>query len=222
MAWVDQITLFDILVALICLVFLVRGVWVGFVRQLATIAALFLGFYLAGRYHREIYDLVLPFLDSRQLAFVLTYLIIMLIIYVGGVLIGLLLKKVMTLTMLTWFDRMLGGIFGLAKGLFVSCLIFMALAAFLSGTNNFLRRSVSFPVLTASSKVILDLVQDPELRGFFLPKKPAIMPDSLPPVVQPGTPPSRDEDLPPVEQLVPVPPAHEEPSAPRENKGLML
>ncbi len=206
MAWVDQITLFDILVALICLVFLVRGIWVGFVRQLATIAALFLGFYLAGRYHREIYDLVLPFLNSRQLAFVLTYLIIMLLIYVAGVLLGLLLKKVMTLSMLTWFDRLLGGIFGLGKGFFVSCLIFMALAAFISGTNNFLRRSLSFPLLTASSKVILDLVQDPELRGFFLPRKPAIMPDSLPPV----------------EQLVPVPPAPEEPSAPQENKGLML
>ncbi|MCF6290443.1 MAG: CvpA family protein [Desulfobacterales bacterium] len=222
MAWVDQITLFDILVALICLIFLVRGVWVGFVRQLATIAALFLGFYLAGRYHREIYDLVLPFLDSRQFAFVLTYLIILLLIYVGGVLLGLLLKKVMTLTLLTWFDRLLGGVFGLGKGFFVSCLIFMALAAFVSGTNNFLRRSVSFPLLTASSRMILDLVQDPELGEFFLPRKPAIPLDSVPPAAQPGTPPSRDEDLPPVEQLVPVPPAREEPSMPQENKGLML
>lgn len=181
----DQIGFFDIIIAVICLIFLARGLWIGFVRQLATIVAVFCGFYAAGHYFEVINTLVLPFIDNRQLAFVVTYLVLLLLIYVGGMLLGLVLQKVMTITLLTWFDRTLGGLFGLAKGFFISCLVFMAMASFLSGTNSFLQKSLSYPVMKASSEALLAAVQDKELRSIFLPKEPAIRPEALAPVEQP-------------------------------------
>ncbi len=44
----------DFGVIAIILLFLVRGVWVGFVRQLASLAALILGYLFAGRYYEQI------------------------------------------------------------------------------------------------------------------------------------------------------------------------
>jgi uncharacterized membrane protein required for colicin V production len=89
-------------------------------------------------------------------------------------LLGLGLKKVMDISLTTWFDRTIGGLFGVTKGIFFTSLLFVVVGSFLSGSNNYLKKSISYPLLSNTSKVILTFIQDHDLRSYFIPKEPAI------------------------------------------------
>jgi len=203
MNWLNSITahltLFDYLVILLLLGFLARGIWIGFIRQISVLIALVAGFVTAGQLHADFYHLLLPYLHHTLITFLLTYIILFGLIYGGVVLLGLGLRKVVTLSLLGWFDRTLGGLFGLAKGFFLAILLFMVLANFVSGGNRVLREAVFYPVLERSTAILLGLIKDHDLREGFLPREPAIPPDAPPPPPTPpeGESPSAEEPAPP-------------------------
>ena len=89
-------------------------------------------------------------------------------------LVGLGLKKVMDITLMGWFDRTMGGLFGFIKGVFFTSLLFIMVASYLSGSNKYLKKSLSYPVLSKSSQGLLALIQDKKLRSYFIPREPAI------------------------------------------------
>ena len=168
------LTSFDIGVLTISGLLIGHGIWVGFIRQLASIVALLAGFVAAGRLHEDFYQAILPFITDTSIAFIISYLVLFVAIYLGVILLGMGLKKVVDIALLGWFDRAVGGLIGAAKAIFITSLIFMILASVLSGSNNFLRKSLCYPYLSASSEYILKLVQDADLRSSFTPKEPAI------------------------------------------------
>lgn len=176
-------TSLDAGVIIITLLFLIRGIWVGLVRQLASIAALVFGFVAAGRYYRQLSEMVLPFINSPKISFIITYTLIFLLVYLLIVGLGFGLKKVMTLTLLGWFDRLMGGILGLTKAVFVATLLFMALSGFVDNTNPLFKGSFFSPYLTTSSRFFLNFVKDKDLQTDFLHTDPAIssfLPFSIP------------------------------------------
>jgi len=90
-------------------------------------------------------------------------------------LLGLGLKQVMDITLTAWFDRVVGGLFGVIKGVFFSSLILIGISSYLSGSNKYLKDSFTYPFLSKSSKAILLFIRDYDLRSYFIPKEPAIM-----------------------------------------------
>jgi membrane protein required for colicin V production len=181
MTWLPQFTSFDIAVLILSAILIAHGIWVGCIRQLASIFALIVGFVVAGRLCNNFYHTILPFIRSPNLAFIVSYLILFIVIYLAVILLGMGLKKVVDIVLLGWFDRVLGGLLGAAKALFIASLVFMFLSSILSGSNNFLRRSMSYPYLAFSSEYILRLIRNADLRSSFRPKEPAIR-RPLPPV----------------------------------------
>lgn len=167
-------TWLDFLIAAIVLFFLIRGVWIGFIRQLASLLALILSFVMAGRFYGESANFVFPFIENQQFGFLLAYLLVFIITFFAVILLGQLLKTILTVSLLGWFDSLLGGVFGLAKALFVSCLLFIGLSAFISGSSNFFRQSFFYPYLNESTSFFLTLVRDKKLRDGMLPRTPAI------------------------------------------------
>jgi membrane protein required for colicin V production len=175
MEWVAKITAFDVLVLLIFLAFLVRGIWIGFIRQISSLLAMLGGFLLAGYFDNEFYRLILPFIDNSQTAFLLTYILLFVAFFYLIKLLGLGLKQVMDITLTAWFDRVVGGLFGVIKGVFFSSLILIGISSYLSGSNKYLKDSFTYPFLSKSSKAILLFIRDYDLRSYFIPKEPAIM-----------------------------------------------
>jgi len=175
MNWLARLTYFDILVLLIFLLFIIRGFWIGFIRQIAFIVALTLGFVIAGHYHESFYQYLQKLINSSPLAFVFSYLILFAVIYSVIALLGLGLKMVMDVILLGWFDRIVGGFAGALKALFISTLLFMALSSLLAGSNNFLRKSFSYPYLSYASEYIVQFIKDNNLRSRFKLKEPAII-----------------------------------------------
>ena len=174
MDWLAGITAFDVLIFVIFIGFLVRGIMIGFIRQISSLVAMIGGFALAGYFDNEFYRLILPYIDNSHIAFFLTYILLFVAFFYLIKLVGLGLKKVMDVSLTVWFDRTVGGLFGLIKGIFFTSLLFVFIGSFLSGSNNYLKKSISYPVLSSASNVILSFIQDHDLRSYFKPKEPAI------------------------------------------------
>ena len=164
----------DALIIWIIVVFLIRGIWVGFIRQMASILALVFGFIVAGRYYGESAHLLTPYISNKQVGFFIAYLLIFLIVFGGTVVCGMILKKVMHVSLLGWFDRIIGAFFGMAKGLALSCLFFMGLGIFISAGSPFFADSFAYPYLERGSSIILTLVKNDNLRTELMPRRPAI------------------------------------------------
>ena len=174
MDWLSGITAFDVLALLIFLAFLVRGILIGFIRQISSLTAMIGGFILAGYFDNEFYRLILPYIENSHTAFLITYILLFVAFFYLIKLLGLGLKKVMDVSLTTWFDRTIGGLFGVIKGIFFTSLLFVVVGSFLSGSNNYLKKSIGYPLLSNTSKVILTFIQDHDLRSYFIPKEPAI------------------------------------------------
>ena len=176
----NDLTYFDLAVAFIFFFFLTRGAWIGFMRQLAAFFALVGSYYLAGQYAAEFTPLTERFVDNPKLTFIITFAGIFLAAALVFTLIGKVLHRVMQITLLGWFDRLLGLALGGVKAMVIASLLYMFLAASLSTTNDLLRRSWSSPYLKVGATALQALIDDPRLRQYFQQKEPAIMQELLP------------------------------------------
>ena len=170
----STMTAIDFGVIAIMLIFLVRGIWVGFIRQLASLAALILGYLFAGRYYEQISPRLSFLFPSPQISFLVTYALLFIAVFVGVLAIGYVLKKVMSLSLLGWFDRFMGGLFGLVKAGVVVTVLFMVMSGLLADSNPLMTRSLTSPYLFKSSSFLLASVPDRNLQRHLLPREPAI------------------------------------------------
>ncbi|HEB69127.1 MAG TPA: CvpA family protein [Desulfobulbus sp.] len=169
-----DITSFDVIVALILIVFVVRGAWIGFMRQLAAFLALVGSYWLAGRYSRELMPYVGKFIENPKLVFLVSFALLFLLSALLFILGGKVLHRVMEISLLGWFDRFLGFLLGVVKGAVLASLLYMFLASSLSASNDLLKKSISSRYLARGADMLHQLISDPQLREYFLPREPAI------------------------------------------------
>ncbi len=173
----NDITSFDVVVLLISTVFVVRGVWIGFMRQAAAFIALLISYWLAGRYAGQIAPYVAGVIENRQIVFFVSFGVIFLFTAMLSILIGKVLRKVMEVSILSWFDRLLGLLLGLLKSFLVAAILYMAVSSGLTSGNELLKKSLSAQYLNQGVVLVKAIIADPELRALFMPKEPAIKPD---------------------------------------------
>ncbi len=167
-------TSFDILVVVLLLFFLARGLWVGFMRQLAAFFGLIGGYWLAARYHGLVAPFAQQYIDNPKVTFLVCFGCVFLLAALGFGLLGKLLRKVMEISLLGWFDRALGGCLGVVKGFILASLLYMFLASSVSATNTMLRKSLSAPYLQLGAEQLQLLINDPRLKQYLRIKEPAI------------------------------------------------
>ncbi|PIE56090.1 MAG: colicin V production protein [Desulfobulbus propionicus] len=179
MSFIADVSVFDMIVVCILFFFMIRGGWIGFMRQLAAFFALVGSYLLAGQYSGELVPHVQGFLENPRLVFLVSFGLMFLLFAAGFILLGKLLRKVMELTFLGWFDRLLGLGLGLVKGVVLTSMLYMFLASSLSSTNDMLKKSLVSPYLQLGASELQRWINDPEIRKYFLPKEPAISPDTV-------------------------------------------
>ncbi len=164
----------DSAIILILSLLTARGVWTGFARQLSFIVALVLAFIVAGRFYLFFSSFLTSYISTPQLAFLLTYFLLFCLVYLAVIYLGFGLRKFLKISMLGGLDRVMGGVFGMGKGIFVVILIFMVLAGLMSNSATFLKKSYFYPFLNGGSLLVMAFINDPDLRAGFRPKVPAI------------------------------------------------
>ena len=154
---------------------LVRGAFVGCVRQLAFVLALAFGYLLAGRYQGVVAPFLSSWIANAGLRFFVAYLIVFFVVYLAVMLLGVGLRKVLQVSFLSWFDRLVGGLLGGAKAVFLAVLLYMGLAVFLSGASPVFTESFTAPWLRRGAELLTTILQDRETRERLLPRPPAIL-----------------------------------------------
>lgn len=121
----------DLIVLIILLLFAVYGYFKGLIASLSSLAALVIGAYAAFFFS----DITAGFISSsfdfhskylKLIAFIITLILVMIIVLS----LGKLLEKLINILVLTFFNRLLGALFGIVKAGLILSLILMLLNFF--------------------------------------------------------------------------------------------
>ncbi len=153
-------TVFDIIVALVCVTFLVRGFIRGLSGEIFSLAGTIGGIFLAWRFSSSISTLVAARVDLSPTVILLIVIILLyLVVVLLAALLCKMLKALLRFTQLSFTDRLLGGVAGILKTAVI--LIFV----------NFVMLSFS-PILPSSlmaSSITLNTMERvwPEIEEFI-------------------------------------------------------
>ncbi|MDW7772986.1 MAG: CvpA family protein [Desulfobulbaceae bacterium] len=180
-----DITSFDVIVVVLFLLFVLRGIWVGFMRQVAFFLALVFSYLAAGEYAGKILPYADKIIDSPKLIFFISFMGLFIAGIIVFILLGKVLNLVVQLTLAGWLDKLLGFFLGLAKAALVTSFLYMIMSSGPSSAQELVKKSVTSKYLAEGSAFVHKLINDPELRQKFAAKGPAIPPEDEP---EPGTP----------------------------------
>ncbi|HET7212415.1 MAG TPA: CvpA family protein [Terriglobia bacterium] len=157
--WVDWV------LATIVLVSVLTAMWKGFVAELVALASVIAGLVVAAFNYERLAPLLQGFTRSRGVALGVSFLLLFIVVMVVGALISSLASKLVKKVRLQWFDRFLGGIFGLARGVLVDCIVLLVMMAF-AIQQVAVEKSALAPYFIAGSRVVA-LAMPGKLRGEF-------------------------------------------------------
>ena len=124
----------DLVILIFTAFLLIKGVWKGFVKEVAGIIAVVLAVFISFRFHKDTAGYLVSFIDEKY-ATVTAYLMLFLAVYLAVMLFGNLLDKVLKSIFLGGVNRILGGVFGLLKSVLWLTLITFAYSAIKDGAG---------------------------------------------------------------------------------------
>ena len=174
-----DITTYDVVVFGIFALLIGRGIWLGFLKQVTGLAALYLGYIMAGRYHEQLFPFLNDYSGNPKVVFLASYVILFFLTYVVVMLLGKLLAFVIQITITSWFDRLLGAVLGFAKGVILVLLLHMILGTILAPENQMLRKCMSCDLLNEGAAMTRQLIDSEEVRKALQQQEPAISLDTV-------------------------------------------
>ena len=124
----------DLVILIFTAFLLIKGVWKGFVKEVAGIIAVVLAVFISFRFHKDTAGYLVSFIDEKYVT-VTAYLILFLAVYLAVMLFGNLLDKVLKSVFLGGVNRILGGVFGLLKSVLWLTLITFAYSTIKDGAG---------------------------------------------------------------------------------------
>lgn len=176
---IESLTGYDFVILAIFILLIIRGLWHGAIRLITDLVALFAAYFVASQYNQEFVALLQGISDNPKVVFLTACISLFLIIYIAVLLVGKLLRMVINLSIVGWFDRLLGGAVGALQAAVVVVLMQMLLGAVLAPENDMLRKCKFCTVVNSATDVSRQLIRDPELRKSLLQNTPAISLDSV-------------------------------------------
>ena len=125
----------DIVIAAILLGSLIGAVRNGLSHEFVRLVALFGGIVAAMWWYQDLSERLRGWIDDPRVAYFAAFCAILLGFIAVGALLGRLFAKILGWAGLRWFDRLLGGAFGLVRGLVLSAAVVLGIIAF-SPVNN--------------------------------------------------------------------------------------
>ncbi len=104
----------DIILIVVLALFILSGLIQGLIRTALALAGLIVGILLAGRYYVA-FGNWLP-IANTNIANIVAFAIIFIAVMVAAVLLAFFLRRIISLVMLGWADKLLGALFGLVLG----------------------------------------------------------------------------------------------------------
>ncbi|WP_417913435.1 CvpA family protein [Candidatus Electronema sp. TJ] len=207
----NDLTSFDCIIGLILVMFLLRGLCAGFIRQAASIAALAGSYWLAGEHVGKVMPYAQDLAARPGAVFLLSFGCLLFIFMLLFAMLGHLLQRVLEIKLLGWTNRFAGGLLGLGRGVLVAALLHMILASAFSPSHHLFQNSLAAPYLSKGAEVLRQFIRDAKVREDLKPNVPLSDPQDAK---------NGGEEVPTAEKVrsVTIPDQEAVPSAP-EQKG---
>ena len=121
---------------------LIRGFVRGMIRQVAGLLGLLTGFVVAGHLYLQMLPVLRRHFPSAPYLEVLSYVVIYASAWLAVVFLGYLFVKLSRAMLMAWADRLLGGAFGLFKGMVAAVVLVAVLTLFLPSKSRILGDSL--------------------------------------------------------------------------------
>jgi membrane protein required for colicin V production len=155
----------DCILAAIIVASVIAAIIKGFVQELISLASVVIGLVVAAFG----YPRAAPWFDdltkSHEIALGLGFLAIFLGTLIVGALVGMVARKLIKAAGIQWFDRFLGAVFGLVRGVLVDAILLMVVMAFAIKPDA-VQKSVLAPYMTTGARAIA-LIMPGNLRAQF-------------------------------------------------------
>lgn len=166
-----SISPFDWSIAGILVFYLLRGMCVGFVRQLVAAFALVGSYALAAVYIGDILPFAKDFLVRPGVVFLGSWSGLFMLIALLFALIGHWLHKRLEVSVLGWANRFVGGILGVVRGAALLTVLYLFVATVLPSGHELFAGSRVVPWLEQGSTMLRQLIRDVRVRDDLKPKQ---------------------------------------------------
>jgi membrane protein required for colicin V production len=123
----------DIVLIVILTLSMVMSLRKGFVREIVGLAAAVLALALASQFYRPAGERLRPYVSTETIAWFGGFLIVFFGVLIAGSLGGFVVSRFLKSIGLSFFDRLLGAVFGLVRGVLVGIGIVLTMVAFIPG-----------------------------------------------------------------------------------------
>jgi membrane protein required for colicin V production len=149
---------FDILVAVILSYSLIRGLFRGLVKELASIIGVLGGFFAAYFFYGAAAGHLSGMVSNPAYRNILAFMVIFCSVVILVNLLAVVIKYVLNIVFLGWLDRLGGVAFGVVKGVLIVSVLFLVLTAFLPKGTPLIKDSMSAPYVSRVSEKLAALV----------------------------------------------------------------
>lgn len=152
----------DILIGCFLCIFLYQGFKKGMIREVAIIAGSILGFYAGIMFYEDLASILqglVPGWSEKVLALASFLIILFVIFFLAGYL-GKYLKDSIKIDFLKNFDGMLGGIFGLLKGVVIVSFVLTGINLFIAEDYNMVKDSKISQIIIDASEEMNSFISD--------------------------------------------------------------
>ena len=143
----------DWTLAAIVVVSVVAAMMKGFIQELISLASLVIALVVAAVAYPRAALWFEDLTKSHEIALGLGFLVLFLGTLLLGSLVSLLARKLIKTAGIQWFDRFLGAVFGLVRGVLVDCVLLLVLLAFAIKPEAVQQSSLA-PYVTAGANMI--------------------------------------------------------------------
>ncbi|MEQ8408651.1 MAG: CvpA family protein [Gammaproteobacteria bacterium] len=120
------------------------GLWRGLIKEVLSLLTWIAALLVARIYSEPLADTMTGLISNSGARYVTAFAVIFVVIMMAGTLLNHLMAKLMSLSGLKMTDRLLGGIFGIARGVVICLVIIFITGAFVS-ESEYWQQSVLIP-----------------------------------------------------------------------------
>ncbi|UCH97879.1 MAG: CvpA family protein [Candidatus Aminicenantes bacterium] len=120
----------DIILILILLLSILFGILKGFIRELFSLAFFIIAVVLSFLFYHEVGGIFMSYLKNRDVSNFAGFITIFVVVLIAGAVVTFFVKRVFAIGPLEAIDKILGGLFGLLRGILISAIIVLALIVF--------------------------------------------------------------------------------------------
>ena len=153
--------LFDILIIVVLGYCMIRGIFRGLIKEVASIAGVLAGFYAAYAYHGAVSPFLSQWITDPAYRSIAAFVIVFCGVFFTITLMGVLIRMMAKAALLGVVDRILGAIFGGVKAVLVITLVYILLVTFSpAGGMAFIRDSKLAQPVVSTGQVMVELLPE--------------------------------------------------------------